>query len=409
MDSLQLRFLAIVRSALLGQSAADPGDLTHAQCGLLCEMARIHRIEPLFLEAVYAWPVFQSWPGTQRLRQRVRQQVLSQTLRTEEFSRLNQTLLQAGLEPMVVKGIICRSLYPKPDHRPSGDEDLLIPPGQFARCQEVFAQFGLQPGAQADSYEIPYRKAGSPLYIELHRSLFPPDSEAYGDFNRFFEDAQQRSVILEIQGLPIRTLEYTDHLLYLILHAFKHFLHSGFGIRQLCDIILFARRYGSEIQWQRITEACRQIRGEKFAAALFRIGEEYLGFDPVRACLPESWRSLPADPEPMLRDLLEAGLYGDNSMSRRHSSSITLEAAAAHKQGKKRRGSVITALFPPADKLQNRYPYLRGKPYLLPAAWCSRILTYRRQTRRDPDNTPAQALQIGRERLELLRQYDIIS
>lgn len=32
----------------------------------------------------------------------------------------------------------------------------------------------------------------------------------------------------------------SDHLFYLICHALKHFYHSGFGIRQVCDILLFA-------------------------------------------------------------------------------------------------------------------------------------------------------------------------
>ena len=408
MDALHLHFLSIVRSALLGQPAADPGDLRHDDCAALAELARIQRVEPLFFEAVYRWPIFRTWEKTPLLHRSVRQQVLTQTLRTAEFTRLNQTLAEAGLAPLVVKGIICRSLYPQPDHRPSGDEDLLIDEEDFPRVHEIFTQFGLRPWGKADSYEVPYRKEGSPLYIELHKHLFPPESEAYGSFNRFFEDAHLRAVTTEIQGVPFRTLEHTDHFLYLILHAFKHFLHSGFGIRQLCDMVLFANRYGGELDWQRIEVSCRSLRAEKFAAALLRIGEIHLGLDPDKACLPEHWRRMPLDPEPMLEDLLEGGLYGDNSMSRKHSSNITLDAAAAGNQGKKPRGGLVSSLFPPADKLRDRYPYLREKPWLLPAAWCSRILTYRSQTRGSRDNTPAQALKIGKTRVQLLKDYDII-
>ena len=37
-------------------------------------------------------------------------------------------------------------------------------------------------------------------------------------------------------------------ILYLLLHAFKHFLHSGFGIRQVSDIILFSEKYRDQIE-----------------------------------------------------------------------------------------------------------------------------------------------------------------
>ena len=112
MDHLQLHFLSILRSALLGQAAADPGDLSHGDCAALAELARIQRVEPLFFQSVYRWPIFQTWEKTPLLRRAVRQQVLKQTQRTDEFTQLNQRLTEAGLAPLVVKGILCRSLYP---------------------------------------------------------------------------------------------------------------------------------------------------------------------------------------------------------------------------------------------------------------------------------------------------------
>ena len=51
----------------------------------------------------------------------------------------------------------------------------------------------------------------------------------------------------------------TDHLLYLILHALKHFLYSGFGIRQVCDIALFSERYRDEIDWSRVKTELQSV------------------------------------------------------------------------------------------------------------------------------------------------------
>ena len=270
--------------------------------------------------------------------------------------------------------------------------------------------FGLRTGEELlDSYEVPYRsKTGSPLYIELHKHLFPPESEAYGELNRFFEGVFDRAIEEEIQGEQVWTMGYTDHLFYLICHAFKHFLHSGVGIRQVCDIVMYANRYGSRVDWFQVLECCEVIRAERFAAALLKIGEKYLGFDPEAACYPKTWRALDVDENAMLEDLLSGGLYGDASMSRKHSSNITLDAVVAQKRGEKAKYSVLAAVFPSAARLEGKYPYLRRRPYLLPFAWASRLWKYNRETKTVRDNTPADAVKIGTERVELLRQYRIV-
>ena len=275
-------------------------------------------------------------------------------------------LSQAGLTPCVVKGVVCRSLYPNPDHRASGDEDVLIPPQQAERCHEAMLAFGMQTAeAQMDraaAYEIPYGKPGSPLFIELHKSLFPPEHDAYGDFNRFFEDAHARAVQIDVGGVKISTLCPTDHFFYLICHSFKHFLHSGFGLRQVCDIVLFANRYGGEMDWEKIRKNCKAIRAVQFTEALLKIGLVHLGFDPAAAHLPGSWHVETADEGAMLDDLLDSGVFGDSSMSRKHSSTMTLSAVAADKQGKQGKRSLLRTIFPKRSELVGRYPYLNEKP-----------------------------------------------
>ena len=406
MEKTNALFLAVLRHSLRGEKARI-GELTPDQWRALLQLARTHKVLPLFLEAVYDCPSFQSLDPMElaQLKRKIRQQVALQTLRTEEFLALNRHLRDRGIRPLVVKGLICRSLYPKPDQRPSGDEDVLVSPAQFDACRGMLTGLGLEVAGKEDGdvYEIPFHKPGSPLYIELHRSLFPPEAEAYGYLNGFFAGVFDRAVELEIRGERVLTLAPTDHMFYLICHAFKHFLHSGFGIRQVCDMVLFARRYGAEVDWQQIRVNCEAIRGLKFAAAVFRIGEKHLGIPQ-----PEAFRGMQVDEMPMLGDLLLGGLYGDATLSRKHSSNITLDAVAAEKLGKRPRSVLRTSLFPSAEAMAVRYPYLREKPWLLPVAWGQRIWKYSRETLAAPDSSAAEALKIGAERLELMKQYGIL-
>lgn len=364
MDITSETFLAILKSSLLGEKASLDREITPEEWQKLFGIASIHSVLPMFYEAVYASPSLQqvNAPFVVMAKRQVMQQVMMQTMRTNDFLELYKRLHAAGVRPIVVKGIICRNLYPQPDYRQSGDEDILVPEDQFQTCHQIMMEYGMQTTENESNlsaaYEIPYRKVGSPLYIELHKHLFPPESDAYGDMNRFFEHVFDRTTVEYIQGVPVHTMGYTDHLFYLICHAFKHFLHSGFGIRQVCDIIMYANQYGSHIDWMKVLIHCKKMNADKFAAALFQIGNKYLVFDPDKAAYPSIWRKIKVDEQPMLDDFLSSGIYGDSNMSRKHSSNITLDAVAAQKQGRKKKSVMLSSVFPSVSSLSGRYPFL---------------------------------------------------
>lgn len=378
----------------------------------LFECAEKHHVLPMIYEAVYDCPAARELDLAFLLpfKRRTIQQVTLQAIKTGAFLQLYAHLQKAGIRPLVVKGIVCRALYPDPDARVSGDEDVWVQPEQFSACHEALLAFGMQPAEPEKdietAYEVAYGKPGSPLYIELHKSLFPPDSEAYGDLNRFFAGAHDHADVVSVQGAAVSTLNSTDHLFYLICHAFKHFLHSGFGIRQVCDIALFANAYGDGIDWPRLLAQCTEIHAEKFTAALFHIGEKYLGFSPEKACLPPQWTEIAVDETALLEDLLSGGVYGAADRNRLHSSTITLNAVAAQKQGGKAKRNVLKTVFPSAKALSGRYPYLKKYPFLLPAAWGDRLLKYRKETA--AGNGAAESIRIGSQRIELMKQYGIL-
>ena len=196
-------------------------------------LSRQHQVLPMVYEAVWSCPAFGSLPGekAQMLKRQMIQQIMLQSRKTEEFLDLYKKLTENGLSPIVVKGIVCRSLYREPDYRFSGDEDVLIQREMFGRCHEIFSENGMklsQPdrdmGAEG---EISYYKDKGLLRVELHKELFAADSEAYGDFNDLFADAFDRKIETVINGVKIYTMCHTEHLLYLISHAFKHFLHKS--------------------------------------------------------------------------------------------------------------------------------------------------------------------------------------
>ena len=241
-----------------------------------------------------------------------------------------------------------------------------------------------------------YTKKGSPLYIELHRHLFDSSEDAHDELNHFFADIQP----FEADGLL--AMPPHQHLLYLILHAYKHFVRSGIGLRQFCDIGLWARAYHSQIDWQRLHDQCASVHAATFAEAAFRIAREYLG---IAFDLPAPWDN-PIDVEPLLHDTLCGGVYGSNDYIRLHSSTVTLNAVKSSRDGQK--SSVLASVFPRRNYMAHQYAYVKKCPLLLPVAWVQRLTRYALEKHSGSHNSAAGSVRLARERIELMKLYEII-
>ena len=397
LTTTETQFLHIVKAAISG------GDLPAEKVDwpAIFTLANQQKLLPILFEAARKTPAAAENATLFAVtKQQVIGQVLHQTMRASEFADLYRKLRAAGLHPVVVKGQLCSRLYPLKDHRISADDDLYIPDAEFMACHEQLLANGLTTDTPADELasadEVSYTKEGSPLYIELHRHLFDSAEDAHDELNHFFADLKP----VEIDGFL--AMPPHEHLLYLILHAYKHFVRSGIGLRQFCDIGLWAWEYHDEIDWQHLYDQCASVHAATFAAAAFRSARDYLGID---FDLPMPWDAS-IDVEPLLHDTLCGGVYGSNDLTRLHSSTVTLNAVKASRTGEK--SSVLRTVFPKREYLERRYPYLKKRPYLLPVAWVQRIAHYASEKQAGTDNSASGSIKLGKERIELMKRYGIM-
>ena len=398
LTTTETQFLHIAKAAISG------GDLPAEKVDwpAIFTLANQQKLLPILFEAARKTPAAEENAALFAVtKQQVIGQVLNQTVRSAEFSDLYHKLRSAGLHPIVVKGQLCSRLYPLKDHRISADDDLYIPDAEFMACHKQLLANGLTtdtpPDELASADEVSYTKNGSPLYIELHRHLFDSAEDAHDELNHFFVGLNP----VETDGFL--AMPPHEHLLYLLLHAYKHFVRSGIGLRQFCDIGLWARAYHVEIDWQRLHEQCESVHAATFAAAAFRIARDYLG---IEFDLPMPWDAS-IDAEPLLHDTLCGGVYGSNDLTRLHSSTVTLNAVKASRTGEK--SSVLRTLFPKREYLERRYPYLKKRPYLLPVAWVQRLAHYASEKQSGADNSASGSIKLGKERIELMKRYGIMN
>lgn len=419
MNLTQKLFLEALKASLENKKITWDFSISDHIWKELFSLAELHKVLPLIFDAVNGCPAAEA--SDRQLFEAVRKRSISgmilQIQKTSQFLEICKELNENHIRVLVVKGLICRQLYPNPDLRFSSDEDLLVDTDSFLPTMELLRWKKLQPLRMPEDFwqrihefagaeEIGFISWDKVTYIELHRRLFSESSEAYGSLNRYFDGIFENCICMEVQGVKVYTPEPGLHLFYLICHALKHFLHSGFGIRQVCDIVMFANVYGKEIDWQQLFLQCGEIHAQKFAAALFRIGKNYLNFDEEGAGYPTVWREIPVEETDLLLELFDSGIYGDSSMSRRHSSNMTL--AAVEGRGEKSGNPVLKTLFPEAKKLEHQYNYLKKRPYLLPVAWGGRLLKYRRETAAEKNNRAVDAVRIGNQRIALMKKYGIL-
>ena len=285
-------FLAVIR-AFLTEEKASPAEiqgLTEKQWNHLFVLAAQHSLLSAVYDVVGKTPEFAELPDELRrqVKTQAMQSVLQQVSRTARFLSDEKELTQLGVQPLVMKGIVCRNLYPKPDLRPSGDEDLLIPEKDFAavdayfmrkgfvRDKETAMPDGIKDGDVPEEMGYIHPKTGA--FYEIHTRLFSTESSAYSYLNRAFSDVFAHPSKVEVRGQSIFTLEETHHLFYLLCHSFKHFLHGGVGIRQICDMVQMIRVYGRKIDWEMFWQLCEEYHMTCFCINLLDIGERYLGF-----------------------------------------------------------------------------------------------------------------------------------
>lgn len=395
-------FLKILKYAMNGDEFTEKGVLSDSQWIQVFRLAQMHHVMPLVYDTAYK-AFSDEKHETEFLRQSSRMLVVRQVSQTERFLSLYKSLCEKGMEPVVIKGLVCRMLYPKPDLRLSSDEDVLILKEEYPQYVKALSEEGyfIANKGTESSYEVSF-VSGEGVHIELHKSLFDEDTEFFSLWNSFFADAHKRAICMKVENVRIKTFSYTDHLLFLILHGMKHFIHSGLGIRQVCDIIMFANRFGREIDWKLIYDRCNVARAVKFVAAIFAIGEKHLNFDKEKACFPLCFRDIEVNEELLLKDIMGAGIYGSADAARQHSSGFTVDAASGNKQ------SMLRHLFPSAKVLSGRYSYVGKRPYLLPVAWSQRLLNYSKEVSIRNRNTPAESVKIAKQRIKMLAYYDII-
>jgi len=412
LDNQFLNFLELLASAIHQEHIPK---LNSPDWNSIIKSARSQNVFPLIIESASKIPDFVQHPKYREWIMESIEIVSVQTIKSFEFLKVYQHLCAHKIIPTVVKGIVCRELYGELKcHRPSGDEDIIIERGEFKNIRRTLDKEGYHVLIDPDEHthvlddtkldyvqEVTFYKPDNALKIEVHINIFSTENEVFRNMNDLFEDSKEHTQIKQIEGVEIKIFDPTDNLLFLVLHTFKHFLFSGFGIRMVCDILLFQEKYQDEIHFDDLFKKLEKVNALKFYNDLICIGNKYLGFDLTAL-------SEPCQIYELLDDIKESGAFGNDNESQVMSAVFLRSALEVNQSKNKSRAKRLwKTVFPGKEWLYRYDPRIKTKPLLTVPAYFGRIkkgFTFLISNQ----NTQKSSITIGEKRLELLREYGIV-
>ena len=294
---------------------------------------------------------------------------LSREHATALFYNANREVVAAGLWEalrkeqipfFIVKGAAVAAYYPVKDLRTMGDTDFVVHTEDRLRAHEILLSQGFKNESRFEDREWVYYI--NQMEFELHDHLVYSESINRSDHERFFNDFWPYYRDGE--------LDWSFHLLFLLLHLRKHLMNEGVGFRQFMDVAAVSKNC-STLNWTWIAEKLGELGMLDFARTVFALNAAWFGVEtPIPGkVLDESFL------EEATALVLRNGVFGyDNAENRDNATVNAVRGQENTRQAMSR--SAIRKVFPAYEAMivVPHYSFLKGKPWLLPAAWLYRFL-----------------------------------
>lgn len=369
--------IALLRSAVSGAPVQFHSDTEWSR---LLAQARFHHVESM---AHYALK------GVPEVPEAVRDE-LSAAHKAGLFRDAQQdcaagfvrdALTAAEVPHVLLRGALLKHDYPAPDMRSMSDLDYLVRVEDYPKIKAAMEGVGgrhVHTDGGHYSFVLPPR-----VSVEFHPNLIYTASPVGTAINPGWQYVKP--------GSGPCALELTEEGFYLNMmsHLAYHFAKGGTGVRSVLDIWVYRHRHTARPDPAFVRRELARSGLLDFAGQIERLSEGWFG---------------EGDMTPELEELggyiLTSGVYGTKSRA-------VLNAASFSKRGTGR-SALLAKAFYPRRELENRFPWVRGRPWLLPAAWCLRaaraVTRHRGHIRRWSRTAGAiSAEEIARQREQLKR------
>jgi len=226
-------------------------------------------------------------------------------------------LREAKIPVALLKGVATASYYPIAEYRKSGDVDLLLlDADKIEMCSGILTDCGCVRNENQDALHHVTFTSEAGIEVELHTLLAEPFDNRKA--NKYLEELVPQCVHQvqqkEIMGVTLPILKDGYHAYELLLHMLQHFLRAGFGLKLLCDWVVFWNQAHSEGECELYLKLVTESGMKGFSDMVTQVCCQYLGLNPNNV----TWMGLDPtmDSADFMREVLEAEEFGHSASDR---------------------------------------------------------------------------------------------
>lgn len=194
-----------------------------------------------------------------------------------------QLFHQNNIRTYVLKGNVVSECYPKPQHRVSSDFDcFLLPEEDGFDAWEKGNQLIEKAGYEVE--KVFYKNSTfhlSGLTVENHFYMVPfRGNKTLQRLEQYLQSELRNQKPQPSDFFPQTSLTRPSVIvsaLFLIEHAYSHFLHEGLTWRHVLDWVMFSRKHKDEIDWKEFDSRIDEFGFRKFYDTFSRLGQYLLG------------------------------------------------------------------------------------------------------------------------------------
>lgn len=283
---------------------------------------------------------------------------------SKRLALLNQvdTAFQRESIPyLIVKGTEVAKYYPVPAQRTMGDTDLLVHEEDKQRACDALVKLGFEVDTGSP---IEWFALKDEMKIELHHRLIYAHNIELEAVQAWGDKVWEYTVFQN--GKAQGKLDLTYHLMYVLLHLRKHMLAQGVGFRQFMDAAVLALQPG--VNWKQMELWLKELHLIKFTQVCFAFCQRW--FD---ARIPTGVLELSEEfYNESTERILTGGVFGANNKEYKENA-VFNEVYFSKTSTTK---GFLNWAFLPYNEMRARHycKFLNGRPYLLPVAWCWRLI-----------------------------------
>lgn len=292
-------------------------------------------------------------------RQGMGQTLMAYEKRMAAVQVMEQTLTDAQIPYLTVKGACTAAAYPDPSLRTCGDTDIVLTPEHQREAVKTLEQRGF---AKKVTHDDVVMLTLHGFEFELHTRL-----ESINDGSRALLANPFAPEVAYNKSKNIWVLQPVYAVYYTVLHLLHHIKTGGAGVRMLLDTDLLLRK-DSTLAPQ-VLELAERSGLERSFGCILALCKQWLDTP-----LPCSVPALDTDTvEKFAAVILGGGVFG-------HGNGNTGAVFLARQKAVKGDNTPFTRLvalfrycFPKADYMAYQFPYLTQRPCLLPFAYLHRF------------------------------------